>query len=132
MQTQLIVPLAISLLVAACASGPTPEQLASADYGRDLTIAECESIAQSFIAESLKDPGSAQFRGGQCYRGNWGSVPVLGMGVEFGWIQKGQVNGKNAYGGYVGFRSYQVLIRNGSVIRYCISNADGICFPNGR
>ena len=119
-------------LLAACASGPTQEQMSNANYGRDILAAECVSLAERTIANSLKDPSSAQFRNSQCFKGHWGSVPVLGMGVEFGWVQKGEVNGKNSYGGYVGFRPYQVLIKDGAVIRYCISDRDGICMPSGR
>lgn len=117
--------------ISACASGPTQEQLASADYGRDIPPAECVSVAERVIANSLKDPGAAQFKHSQCFKGHWGSVPILGMGVAFGWIQQGEVNGKNSYGGYVGFKSYQVLIKNGTAVRYCISDKDGICMPSG-
>lgn len=117
--------------LAACASGPTKEQLANANYGRDMSPTECVAVSERVIANSLKDPGSAQFRHSQCFKGHWGSVPILGMGVEFGWIQQGEVNGKNSYGGYVGFRPYQVLIKNGTVVRYCISDKDGICVPSG-
>jgi hypothetical protein len=117
--------------ISACASGPTQEQLASADYGRDIPPAECVSVAERVIADSLKDPGSAQFRHAQCFKGHWGSAPIFGMGVAFGWIQQGEVNAKNSYGGYVGFKAYQVLIKNGTAIRYCINNKDGICVPSG-
>ena len=119
-------------LLTACASGPTQEQLSNADYGRDITAEECISVAERVIANSLKDPSSAQFRHANCFKGNWGSVPLFSMGIEFGWIQKGEVNGKNAYGGYVGFRGYQVLIKNGAIVRYCIFDSDGICIPTGR
>lgn len=125
-------PLLASLsFLTACASGPTHEQLYNANYGRDIPITECISVAERVISNSLKDPGSAQFRHFPCGKGYWGSVPILGMGIEFGWIQKGAVNGKNAYGGYVGFRPYQVLIRDGTALRYCINDKDGICMPIG-
>jgi len=97
-----------------------------------MSATECTAIAEKLIADTLKDPGSAQFRNGQCSKGHWGSVPVLGMGAVFGWLQKGEVNGKNSYGGYVGFRAYQVLIKNGVPVRYCMSGSDGICMPKGR
>ena len=126
-------PILVSLpFLAACASGPTQEQLSNANYGRDIPTAECVSVAERVIADSLKDPSSAQFRHSQCFRGYWGSAPILGMGIEFGWVQKGEVNGKNSYGGYVGFRPYQALIRDGAVIRYCVSDEDGVCMPSGR
>lgn len=92
-----------------CASAPTQEELLHADYGRDITAEECISIAERVIANTLKDPSSAQFRHATCSKDAWGSVPIKGMGVAFGWTQKGEVNAKNSFGGYVGFTRYQVL-----------------------
>jgi len=120
------------LVFTGCASGPTTEQLSRANYGRNMMAAECVAIAEQVVGNRLRDPNSAQFRHLQCYQGYWTSVPVRGMGVEFGWRQEGQVNAKNAFGGYVGFRSYYVLIRDNSVIRYCISDENGLCVPIGR
>ncbi len=120
------------LVLTGCASGPTTEEISKADYGRNMTAAECVAIAEQVVANRLRDPSSAQFRHSPCYQGNWSSVPVLGMSVEFGWLQQGQVNAKNAFGGYVGFRPYQVLIRNGAVVRYCIADENGLCVPTGR
>lgn len=124
--------LALLPLIAACASGPTPEQLAAADYGAETHPAECTALAEKVIADALKDPSSAQFRSAPCFKGYWRSVPLLGMDLAYGWIQQGEVNGKNVYGGYVGFRPYKALIKNGSVVRYCISDKDGTCMPIGR
>lgn len=115
--------------LAACASGPTQEQMVKANYGRDMSATQCESAVERVISRDLKDPSSAQFSHSPCYKGHWGSVPILGLGVEFGWVQDGAVNAKNAYGGYVGFRSYKALVRDGSVIRYCVSDKNGICMP---
>lgn len=91
---------------------------------------ECIAIAEKAIANSLKDHSSAQFhRAGACKKGYWNSVPLLGMQVAFGWLQGGEVNGKNSYGGYVGFRPYRVLMKDGAAVRYCISDKDDICIP---
>lgn len=118
-------------ILSGCASGPTQQQLINADYGRDIEASECVRITEQAISSSLRDPSSAQFRHSPCIKGHWGSVPIKGMGVAFGWVQTGQVNGKNSYGGYVGFRQYQALIKNGQVIRYCIADNKGYCFPSG-
>ena len=126
------IPIILVPLLASCASGPTQDQLAKADFGREISTTECTAMAEGVISDGLKDPSSAQFRKSQCTKGSWASVPLLGMGVEFGWLQRGEVNGKNSYGGYVGFRPYQVLIRDGAVIRYCVSDGDGICVPKDK
>lgn len=50
--------------------------------------------ARKAVADTLRDPGSAQFR-------------ALRTKVDSGvQIVCGEVNGKNAYGGYVGFRTF--------------------------
>lgn len=115
--------------LAACTLGPTQGQLSRANYGRDIPAAECVSLAERVIADSFGDPGSAQFRHSPCFKGYWKSVPTLNMGVEFGWIQQGEVNGRKPDGGYVGFRSYKVLIKDGAVVRYCVNDIDRICTP---
>lgn len=118
-----------AILLSACASGPSKGQLKNADFGRNMTPDECVSIAENTISNTLKDPNSAQFRNQQCFKGYWSSAPIIGMSVAFGWVQKGEVNSKNSFGGYVGFRPYQVLIRNGQVVRYCLADDDGLCVP---
>ena len=127
----IVVALATSIL-SGCVSGPTQQQLTNADYGRDIEASECVRIAEQTISNGLKDPSSAIFRHSPCFKGYAGSVPLMGMGVAFGWLQTGQVNAKNSYGGYVGFRKYHALIKNGQVIRYCISDKDGLCLARGR
>ena len=128
-----IKPCLVCLLLPACAALPTPEQAAQADYGRPHSAAECVALAAPTIAETLKDPSAAQFRHGPaCERGYWSSAPLFGMPVAYGWLQRGLVNGKNAYGGYVGFRPYRALIRDGVVMRYCVTDHDGLCIPSGR
>ncbi|TDJ77243.1 hypothetical protein E2H86_08660 [Pseudomonas putida] len=49
--------------------------------------------AREAVAEKLNDPGSAQFRNERSVKG--------------GWVC-GEVNGKNAFGGYIGFKRYTV------------------------
>lgn len=121
-----------AILVAGCASAPTQQQLANADYGAPMSPSECKERAEQVIANQLKDPSSAQFRNeAPCFTGWMSSVPILGMKVAFGYLQEGEVNGKNSFGGYVGFRPYMVLIRNGEVVRSCMTDSDGICMPSG-
>lgn len=49
--------------------------------------------AREAVAEKLNDPGSAQFRNERSVKG--------------GWVC-GEVNGKNSFGGYIGFKRYTV------------------------
>jgi hypothetical protein len=122
----------VALIVSGCASAPTAQQTAVADYGNPMTADQCQSLVESALSYGLKDPGSAQFRhGAPCTKGWMSSVPVLGMKAAFGYYQEGQINGKNSYGAYVGFRPYRVLMRDGRVVRQCIADTDGICVPSG-
>jgi hypothetical protein len=119
--------------LAGCASAPNQQETANADYGRAMSPAECKTLAEQTISSKLKDPSSAQFRNEQpCFKGWMSSVPVLGIKAAFGYLQKGEVNGKNSFGGYVGFRPYMVLMKDGLVVRSCITDADGICLPDGQ
>lgn len=109
-----------------CVSTLSTDDLANADYGSNLDYMDCKSIAESIVASNLKDPSSAQFRNSRCFKGY---VRGILTGTQFGWLQTGEVNGKNSFGGYVGFTSYQVLIRNGRVVTYCITDKNGLCLP---
>ena len=120
------------LFLAGCASAPTQQEIAGADYGSPMTPSECLSMAQQAIASRLKDPGSAEFQNeAPCHQGWVSSVPILGMKAAFGYVQRGEVNGKNSFGGYVGFRPFLVLMKNGEVVRSCITDENGICMPSG-
>jgi hypothetical protein len=116
------------LLVGGCATAPDQKQIAAADYGRFMAPDECLKLAHELIAGKLKDPSSAQFRNDvPCYAGYTRNVPLLGKSAQFGYRQDGEVNGKNGFGGYVGFRPYHVLMRNGVVVQSCISDENGVC-----
>lgn len=123
---------AIAMLSAGCASAPTQEQIANADYGTPMSPSECRALAEQAIADQLLDPESAQFRREQpCSTGWWSSAPILGLKAAFGYLEKGEVNGKNTFGGYVGFRQFMVLMKDGVVVRSCIADENGICTPSG-
>jgi len=121
--------LTVFFLVTGCASGPTSEQLSSADYGSYQSPETCVMIAEQRIKSGLKDPSSAMFNHNPCYKGHWSSVPIMGLPVAFGYLQNGTVNAKNSFGGYGGSTGYGVLIKNGRVIRWCLADENGICIP---
>jgi len=78
---------------------------------RPLTAAEKKIVTSSY-GRNLKDPGAAQYR-----------LPSLVIepsvkGDEMGYCF--QVNGKNSYGAYTGFRTIagKVKRRNGSIVSF--------------
>ena len=66
--------------------------------------------AQQLVSERMRDPEATRFKPEyQAYRTNVGDIIVCGT-----------LNGKNAMGGYVGYKPYYVRIRNGSIQAFAI------------
>lgn len=123
-------PFAMSLLLFGCSVAPTQQEVADADYGTPQTPEQCIAAVESKVPYMMKDPSSVQWQhDGACSKGFWGSVPAAGLGIAYGYLQTGAINAKNSYGAYVGFASYQALVRDGRVIRYCVIDRNGMCFP---
>ncbi len=59
---------------------------------------------KQIVADTLKDPGSAQFRNMVVYNGGKEKAVC------------GEVNGKNSYGGYVGFKKFYKYETSGNVV----------------
>ena len=115
-----IAVLFFACFLASCIAPPTASEIASAYYGRDMTSAECQAIAERQAKQVLIDPDSARFRHRPCRKGNsYGFHFARSKETQFGWLQVSEVNSKNSFGGYVGFRPYMFLIRNGQVIERC-------------
>lgn len=119
-----------------CASAPTEEEIANADYGEPVSYEDCAKVAKRFIANKMKDPESARFTDFQCFRGWRGNVPMAGVQATYGYAFTGYVNAKNSFGGYTGYSEFGGVLRDEGfgprVRRYCIvSNTDeySICFP---
>ena len=132
----LVVLLSTSALFSGCASAPTNQEIQNANYGRSVSASACISVAKTFIANLMKDPGSAQFSDVKCYQGWEGNVPIAGVTATYGYRFEGRVNAKNLYGAYVGYTPFSGIVRDDGlgarVIRYClVDTADeyGLCLP---
>jgi hypothetical protein len=79
---KLIVMLTVFLLLAACGQSEADK----ARHKAEMTEIRYQRVAREFVSGVLKDPDSAEFRNqrGFC----------------------GEVNSKNSFGGYVGFRRF--------------------------
>ena len=100
--------------LAGCASFPTEQESAVADYGSYPD--NYEQIVKSFYNRTLKDPSTAQYRWISSPKTTW-----LGnrfTGVRYGYLVCVTLNAKNSYGAYIGFGTDGFLIRDGSVIEY--------------
>jgi hypothetical protein len=94
------------------------------DYGPPPPANSCE-IQKQFISNLLKDPQIAQFKCGDnaikeiIQDGSGSPNPILV------WIQLEQVNGKNSYGGYTGFKPYLFAWRDGKIYAVAYPNERG-------
>ncbi|MEA3192696.1 MAG: hypothetical protein QOD26_1029 [Betaproteobacteria bacterium] len=60
----------------------------------------------------LRDPESARYEFLNRPKTGWNGIG----GLKFGHVVCARINGKNAYGGYVGYRISYFMIKNGRVI----------------
>lgn len=112
-----ILGLALVLALAGCATPPTAQELAAADYGPP-PIAFPEKI-KDFMELRLKDPSSAQYRFDNLPTKMWSKAgPLFGGGTMYGWRVDVLINAKNELGGYVGYQQYGFLFRDGRIIAY--------------
>jgi hypothetical protein len=101
---RIVVIVMCALGLAACGKSPTK---ATAVQSKQPTQAEllttAAAKAAALVKEQLKDPESAKFR-------NVRSVPFMGIGEDVGDVFCGEVNARNAFGGYSGFSDFAVFL----------------------
>lgn len=108
--------ISIALLVTACASAfQRPEP--TAEYGRPPQNYEDTIRAQ--FEQVLKDPESARYRFGHPVKAYANEGLAYGGNVSWvGYLVDVQVNAKNSFGGYVGFKPYMMFFSGDRVVRY--------------
>ncbi|WP_208348649.1 hypothetical protein [Pseudaestuariivita rosea] len=82
--------------VASCGPPPTPVQVTPI-VANETTLATARNTLT--VGLNFKDPAAAQFRNERVYRMATGGTVVCG-----------EVNGKNSFGAYVGFKPYYVRL----------------------
>lgn len=110
-----VLALVVTLCLSACATVKTPAagDMANADFGQPMTQAQVEEQVHIFFDATLKDPGSAQIMCGNFKTGWMKDRAIFAKTVTYGYRIDCQVNAKNSYGGYTGFKSYKFLARDG-------------------
>jgi len=104
-------------LLVGCASGPpTAEELAAADYGTPVSQEDAEAAANAWLEGHLKDPLSAQKRWKPVYQGWLREAPIHGGSFRFGYRLDGEINARNSFGGYTGFKPYTFMFHNGTIV----------------
>lgn len=106
----------VSVFLIGCASGPpTAEQLANADYGTPISQVDAEAKATTWLRSVLKDPESAQIDWGQVEKGWARHAPIDGGGLIFGYKMDAQINARNSFGGYTGYKPYLFMFKDGEL-----------------
>jgi len=109
MRSRAFTVVALSAL-AACSSVPSARALQEADYGARPSGSAQNHIRAAF-APLLLEAGSAQYQFGEPEQG-WGTDD---SGFVYGWVFWTQVNSKNQFGAFTGWKTYKVLTQNGEV-----------------
>jgi len=104
------------LLLTGCATAPTQKELAEANYGSYLSQEDAQTKAIIFLKEYLKDPESTKIEWGEFKKGWMREAPIFGCKLRFGYILKANINSKNSFGGYTGYKPYQFFFFNGSIV----------------
>lgn len=105
----------IILLLSGCASKPTNEEIMNADYGFFITNVDAENLAKDWLNKRLKDPYSAQYSFNTVERA-YAVAPIINGGTKyFGYRLIANVNAKNSFGGYTGYKEYQFFFKNGRI-----------------
>ena len=92
------------LALGACAATPGAKALETANYGPTPTASLAARIREAF-RPLLLDPDQAEFRCGEPEQG-WGHDQ---KGCVYGWVIWTDVNAKNQFGAFTGWRTYKVL-----------------------
>jgi hypothetical protein len=93
---------------------PTSQQLAAVGYGAPLTI-DYKKAIPAFFFDKLKDPLSAQYLFDSQPQ-QWWTIDYIGGALHVGYAVTFQMNSKNSYGGYIGFRKWLVLLRDNQIV----------------
>ena len=107
----------LSLLLSGCIGGPpTAAELAKADYGSPITQQQAELIVNQWLKSNLKDPESAKIEWGVVQKGWIREAIISGSQLKFGYLLKANVNAKNSFGGYTGYKACNFVFKNNQLI----------------
>ena len=110
-------PVLAFIALAGCASGPTAQDIASADYGSVIQQDEAENQIKSYFNRALKDPESARYGFSKVEKGHVIGNAFQGSPLYVGYVVYAKVNAKNSYGGYTGDKGYLFLFQNGRLAK---------------
>ena len=106
----------VALMIAGCAQGPGPREVADTDYGAPLSINYREAIRDHM------DPiffywRTAQYRFTEPYPGWFQDPEELGGEIHYGYKVDVLINARKPNGNYIGYQPYMFLFRDNMLIR---------------
>lgn len=111
--SKIFAALALLLALSGCTTA-TNEEPKVVDYGPQPE--NIQERTQQYIESQLKDPDSAKYRWGRVSKA-WVFPGLLnGGGRWYGWVQIVEVNAKNGFGGYVGYKPYYIFFTSDGMI----------------
>lgn len=116
-KTTIIIALAVVMTIGmtGCATN-LARPAATTDYGQPPSNYEA-TIKQHFET-MLKDPESARYRIGTPRKAYGNEGVLLGGGIRWtGYLVKTEVNARNSFGGYVGYKPYLILFSNDAIFK---------------
>ena len=114
MNIALVLVLALSSMAEA---GPLFGKKEPADYGRKLSQGQCQAIARRNVEPYLRNPGAAEYRWGNCQAQTMNANVFKRLPKQSGYGMQFYVNSTNKWGRYTGYTAYQILIKDGQVLR---------------
>jgi hypothetical protein len=96
--------LVLSVLGACQTNTPAAKDLVAADVGSMPREDVARGTARLYLLRRLRDPDSAQFRFGAISK-SWYRQSIFHP-TKFAWELPMEVNAKNSFGGYVGFKPH--------------------------
>ena len=105
----------VLVMVGGCATMPSPEEIASLDYGSRVTV-DYKSTIKSYMSNTLYDPYTAHFQFGTPTQFWFSKPPLRGGGIVAGYAVATRINAKNKLGAYVGYKPYVFMFKNNQII----------------
>jgi hypothetical protein len=110
----------LTALLAGCATSFETPHLTPADWGPVPAATVYEAAVKEHFHGVLKDPDSALYRFGQPLRAYQQYGPLSSQAGQLKWVGylvQVEVNAKNSFGGYVGYKMYDVKLNNTGSVR---------------
>lgn len=110
---KILLPLLAAAVLAGCATGPSPEAIANADYGKP-PAADYKKQIKDYFEPKLIDPTSPLYTYPEPTKGY---MRLTRTEASFGWQVCGTINSKNRMGGYAGAVPYWAFFHEGTIVR---------------